>query len=119
MAVTGHHARLGTRPLAKLCRGGWVTCALKAQPAQILRILFLDAIDRIEIAIRSATSEALCRRHGAHWFLDPIHFLPSANHDQLVENLKAEIGHAGNGSGRFTSNTIIATTMIRRCHRLG
>lgn len=59
-----------------------------------LRVIFLDAIDRIEVAIRSALTESLGIKHGSHWFLDPKHFAASTNHVELLQKLKDEIGHS-------------------------
>lgn len=58
-----------------------------------LRIIFLDALDRIEIGLRAATTQALCLQYGSHWHLIPSNFLPGANHAALLESLKEEIGH--------------------------
>jgi len=39
-----------------------------------LRLLLLDAIERIEVAFRSRLNDTLAARHGAHWFMEPVHF---------------------------------------------
>jgi len=39
-----------------------------------LRLLILDAIERIEVAFRSRFNDALASRHGSHWFMDPARF---------------------------------------------
>lgn len=39
-----------------------------------LRILALDAIERIEVAFRSRVNETMASRHGSHWFMDPLRF---------------------------------------------
>lgn len=57
-----------------------------------LRIVFLDALDRIEIGIKAAATQALCQHHGPAWFLDPKNFLPTADHGSMIEKLKDEIG---------------------------
>ncbi|WP_462325580.1 Abi family protein [Desulfoplanes sp.] len=41
-----------------------------------LRSLLLDALDRIEIAVRSVISNTMCEQHGPHWFLDRKNFSP-------------------------------------------
>lgn len=35
-----------------------------------LRLLSLDAIERIEVAVRTVMSDSLSQRHGPHWFMD-------------------------------------------------
>lgn len=39
-----------------------------------LRLLCLDAIERVEVALRSAIVSQVAVPHGAHFFLDTIHF---------------------------------------------
>lgn len=39
-----------------------------------LRLLVLDAIERIEVAFRSRVNDTLASRHGSHWFMDPARF---------------------------------------------
>ncbi len=58
-----------------------------------LRIIFLDALDRVEVGLRAATTQAMCLQYGPHWYMDANNFLPSANHVELLESLKEEIGH--------------------------
>ena len=36
-----------------------------------LRLLVMDAVERIEISIRAALSNTIAARHGAHWYLNP------------------------------------------------
>ena len=62
-----------------------------------LRIIFLDALDRIEVGLKSAITEALCLKHGPHWYLNSQNFLPTADHNALLKNLKEEIGHHDTG----------------------
>lgn len=39
-----------------------------------LRLVFLDAIERIEVALRAAIIDGVAVTHGAHFYLEPIHF---------------------------------------------
>ena len=39
-----------------------------------LRLLTLDAVERIEVAVRTAMSDSLSLRHGPHWFMDATLF---------------------------------------------
>jgi abortive infection bacteriophage resistance protein len=59
-----------------------------------LRLLTLDSLERIEIALRAAISNTLSTAHGPHWFLDPRHFAPGADHARLLAKIEEDIGHA-------------------------
>jgi len=50
-----------------------------------LRLLVLDAIERIEVAFRSRMNDTLASLHGPHWFLDPARF--SDKRDDKTNNL--------------------------------
>lgn len=39
-----------------------------------LRLLVLDAIERIEVAFRERFNDAMAERYGPHWFMDPVRF---------------------------------------------
>lgn len=39
-----------------------------------LRLLVLDAIERIEVAFRSRFNDTMAENHGPHWFMDPARF---------------------------------------------
>jgi abortive infection bacteriophage resistance protein len=56
-----------------------------------LRLLILDAIERIEIALRSVVNNEMCLRHGSHWFMDPGHFSPHFNHARFIAEIESEL----------------------------
>ncbi len=58
-----------------------------------LRVLLLDVLERIEIAIKAALNNSVALRHGPHWFLKPCLFKASCNHSSLLDSIKEEIGH--------------------------
>lgn len=58
-----------------------------------LRLLFLDAIERIEIAIRAAVSTTMSLQHGPHWFLDSANFEAGFDHADFIRRAKNDIGH--------------------------
>lgn len=58
-----------------------------------LRLLLLDALERIEIAIRSALSGAMSLIGGPHWYLAAAHFEDYFNHAEFLERAKQDIGH--------------------------
>ena len=59
-----------------------------------LRLLVMDAVERIEISVRAALSNAIAARHGAHWYLKPQLFNPSFHHTRFIDDIKQQIGHA-------------------------
>ncbi|WP_271899172.1 Abi family protein [Candidatus Phyllobacterium onerii] len=58
-----------------------------------LRLLLLDAIERIEIALRAALSTVLAVNHGPHWYLNLVHFDPRYDHGDFLDRAKKDIGH--------------------------
>lgn len=58
-----------------------------------LRLAVLDALERIEVAIRSSLSHEMSIIHGAHWFMDTAPFVPNYDHASFLEHAKKEIGH--------------------------
>jgi abortive infection bacteriophage resistance protein len=59
-----------------------------------LRLLVMDAIERIEVAFRACISNTMSESHGPHWYLDPSHFVPRFNHAALLNKIKRETYHA-------------------------
>lgn len=56
-----------------------------------LRLLVIDAIERIEIAIRTVMiNELSLKCDDAHWYLDRSLFLPKFRHDDLIQSIKKE-----------------------------
>lgn len=59
-----------------------------------LRLLVMDAIERIEISVRAALTNHIAPRHGAHWYMEPRLFGDSLNHARFIDDIKDQIGHA-------------------------
>ena len=57
-----------------------------------LRNLLMDAIDRIEISVRSRIVNATCQAWGSHWFMDAARFHRRFNHTQLLDTLERQLG---------------------------
>ncbi|MEG3615715.1 Abi family protein [Isoptericola haloaureus] len=54
-----------------------------------LRLLVMDAIERIEVAVRAALTDAMSLQHGGpFWYLDPEHFADAARHDGLLRHVQ-------------------------------
>lgn len=65
-----------------------------------LRLLVIDAIERIEIAIRTVMINELALKYNdAHWYLNKNLFLPEFKHNDLIQSIKKETRYkAQNGS---------------------
>lgn len=55
-----------------------------------LRLLLLDAIERIEVALRAQVTNTLAEHHGPHGYLNAIHFDTRYNHSWLLNKLENE-----------------------------
>jgi abortive infection bacteriophage resistance protein len=58
-----------------------------------LRLVAIDALERIEVALRTAITDAMCTSYDPFWFLNRARFSSSFNFDEGMENLKQEIGY--------------------------
>ena len=56
-----------------------------------IRLLAIDAIERIEIAARSAWVQELSIKHGPHCYLDPQLFRSDFNHDEQIKQLRGQL----------------------------
>ncbi|MEL7069322.1 MAG: Abi family protein [Cyanobacteria bacterium J06581_3] len=56
-----------------------------------LRLLLLDAIERLEVALRAQMTTTLAEHHGAHGYTDPGVFDDRYNHEWLLEKLTREM----------------------------
>ena len=55
-----------------------------------LRLLVLDAIERVEIALRAQWAHCMAMTHGPHGYLEQGHYADSARHSSAVKELKKE-----------------------------
>jgi len=53
-----------------------------------LRLLLLDAIERIEVGLRSHIGNYMALIHGPHWYLDETHFVRSYAHKALLAEIE-------------------------------
>jgi len=58
-----------------------------------LRLLIMDAIERIEIAIRAVIINEMSIPYGPHWYMDSSYFKPEFNHNNLILKIQDDIGH--------------------------
>ena len=59
-----------------------------------LRLLILDAIERLEVAVRTRFAYELAHRHGCHAYLQGQYFKPTFRWQSLLESLKTEVSRA-------------------------
>ena len=57
-----------------------------------LRLLVMDAVERIEVAIRTTISSTMCEKYGPHWYLKPMLFKSSFNYKDLIKTIEYETG---------------------------
>ncbi len=55
-----------------------------------LRLLIMDAMERIEVAIRTAISNWMSIQYGAHWYTDPSLFLHTFFYEDFITAVKKE-----------------------------
>ena len=58
---------------------------------RLIRLLVIDAIERIEIAARSAWVQELSIKHGPHCYLDQHLFRPDFNHEKQIKQLRDQL----------------------------
>ena len=57
-----------------------------------LRVLVMDAIERIEVAAKTAISNILCTTlDKPHWYLESCHFIEKFDHNDFLNRVKQEI----------------------------
>ncbi len=56
-----------------------------------LRLLLLDAIERIEVAFRSQFNNHMALEYGAHWYLNEKHFIAKYNHKALLAEVELQL----------------------------
>jgi len=57
-----------------------------------LRVLIMDAIERIEVAARTAISNTMCTiLDKPHWYLEPCHFIKEFDHSGFLKRVEQEM----------------------------
>jgi abortive infection bacteriophage resistance protein len=56
-----------------------------------LRLLVMDAIERIEVAVRNGLMHEMCLRHGSHWFMDAGHFHHRFDYARFIHKIEQEL----------------------------
>ncbi|MGF6459056.1 Abi family protein [Pseudomonas frederiksbergensis] len=55
-----------------------------------LRLLVMDAIERVEVAVRSLISNHMGPNHGRHWYMEARLFQHSYDHARLLETIRTK-----------------------------
>ncbi|PAU62660.1 hypothetical protein BZL43_02530 [Pseudomonas sp. PICF141] len=55
-----------------------------------LRLLVMDAIERVEVAVRSLISNHMGPNHGGHWYMEARLFQHSYDHARLLETIRTK-----------------------------
>ncbi|HYG34479.1 MAG TPA: Abi family protein [Clostridia bacterium] len=62
-----------------------------------LRLLVMDAIERIEVAFRSVLSDAMCTTYREpHWYLERTHFRTEFDHDAFLDDVSEKVRQDSN-----------------------
>jgi abortive infection bacteriophage resistance protein len=62
-----------------------------------LRLLFMDVLERIEVAFRATLSNTMCVNHGPHWYLEAANFQEKFQHKRFIASVRKECGTLENG----------------------
>lgn len=57
-----------------------------------LRVIVMDAVERIEVSARSTISNTMSEAYGPHWQIDPANFEPGYNHQNFLNIMRRETG---------------------------
>jgi len=58
-----------------------------------LRLLVIDALEKIEVAIRATISQSMSEKFGPHWYLSEAPFIPTFAYLAFLDRLKKDIVH--------------------------
>ena len=61
---------------------------------QRLKLLLMDAIERVEIAMRTRWAHVLSMRYGSHAYLDPALFANHSHHAKCLQSLQDEVNRS-------------------------
>lgn len=57
-----------------------------------LRLLVMDALERVEVAVRSALTDHMSTTYRApHWYIDGVHFRNAARHQKLLRMIRQQL----------------------------
>lgn len=56
-----------------------------------LRLLVMDALERVEIGLRSALVNRMCLEYGAHWYMERAHFVAGFDHAKFISGIETAL----------------------------
>lgn len=59
-----------------------------------LRLLVIDAIEQIEVAVRTVITNELALKYGSHWYTKKELFLPKYNYAELINAIQKETSYS-------------------------
>lgn len=71
-----------------------------------LRLILMDAIERIEVSLRASLSNSIAQRHTPHWYLNAALFDASYDHPKLIDEIKFQIGHNAKTQGQIEKRDV-------------
>ncbi|KQZ19324.1 hypothetical protein ASD50_07510 [Mesorhizobium sp. Root552] len=71
-----------------------------------LRLLILDAIERVEVSVRASLSNAIALKHSPHWYRESSLFEPLFDHAGLIHEIRRQIGHDASTAERMSRQDI-------------
>lgn len=54
-----------------------------------IKMLIFEALESIEIAVKTHLTNTMAARYGAHWYVDPRHFISEHDRSQMMRNRRA------------------------------
>lgn len=72
-----------------------------------LRLLVLDALERVEVAVRSALTDHMAQAHGAFWYLDPIHFRDARRYRDFLRMVRDDCSQQLLAEPEQTDGTLV------------
>jgi abortive infection bacteriophage resistance protein len=67
-----------------------------------LRLLVMDSIERIEVAVRTCIVNEMSLKYGPHWFMDASLFHPKFRHNDFLDMIDGELGIAAGAKRPFS-----------------
>jgi abortive infection bacteriophage resistance protein len=71
-----------------------------------LRLLVMDAVERVEVSFRAVLSDTMSLKYGPHWYLQKKLFVRSKDCEELVQKIITEIGLESDGTLKEKSRDV-------------
>ena len=71
-----------------------------------LRLLVMDAVERIELGIKSVIINEMCILHGTHWYTNKDHFTPRFNFKNFIKTIKKSVDYGQREKGKVRNTSL-------------